>query len=197
MSDQLTGDWGKFGKALRNLSSLDMADVHKRISRRILTNTRRRFRAGVDPEGVPWRKPKWRQGQTLRDTGTLRKSIHAKSSSAFAAVGTNIEYARIHQFGGVIRPKDTKFLAIPWSEEARGYGYARVFPKGRLRFKPGSRGPGGLVEDVGTRRKKTILHYLLRTQVTMPNRPFLGVSFDDRRDIKEVIGGFFKRAVRV
>ncbi len=57
-------------------------------------------------------------GQTLSDTGRLRRSITREASATHAAVGTNVEYAAIHQFGGrigphVIRPKKAKALKIP------------------------------------------------------------------------------------
>ena len=196
MSVQLTGDWRKFEKVLANLANLDMTEIHQRIAARLYTNTRMRFRTGTDPEGTPWRKPKWRQGQPLRDTGTLLQSIHTKSSSAFAAVGTNMEYARIHQFGGVVKPKTAKCLAIPWSPEARQTGYARRFPRKLTLVWPKGSKSGWLVESGGSRRKHTKLHYLLRLQATIPERPFLGISSDDRTDVAEVILGFFKRAVR-
>ncbi|NTV02430.1 MAG: HK97 gp10 family phage protein [Chlorobiaceae bacterium] len=47
-------------------------------------------------------------------TGRLRRSIHAEyefgPTQAIAVVGTNVEYGRIHEFGGVIRPKTKKAL---------------------------------------------------------------------------------------
>ncbi|WP_130472361.1 phage virion morphogenesis protein [Candidatus Magnetaquicoccus inordinatus] len=39
-------------------------------------------------------------GKTLQDSGRLAASINARSSSESAAVGTNLIYAAIHQFGG-------------------------------------------------------------------------------------------------
>lgn len=193
MPVQLTGDWGKLTKALKALASLDMAEVHKRIAAKLHSNTRMRFKAGVDPDGIPWRKPKWRQGQTLRDTGALLKSIHEKSSSAFAAVGTNMEYARIHQFGGVVKPKNAKALAIPWSKEARQVGYARRFPKKLALVWPKGKSGGWLIEPG---KKSTKLHYLLRKQVTIPERAFLGITPADAEDVRDTIATFFKGKVR-
>lgn len=39
----------------------------------------------------------------LQDTGRLRNSIFPVIGYNYAAVGTNVEYAKIHQFGGKIR----------------------------------------------------------------------------------------------
>lgn len=196
MSAQLTGDWGKLEKTLRNFTSLDMAEVHQRIAETLHTNTQKRFKSGTDPDGIPWRKPKWRTGDTLNDTGGLLGSILTKSSAAFAAVGTNKEYAKIHQFGGVIKPKTAKCLAIPWSPKAKGYGYARRFPRKLTLVWPKGSKSGWLVESGGSRRKHTKLHYLLRHQVTMPERPYLGISDDDRTDVADVIQGFLKGRIR-
>lgn len=46
--------------------------------------------------------------------GRLRRSIHAETEftpeQAIAAVGTNVIYAKIHEYGGIIRPKTKKAL---------------------------------------------------------------------------------------
>lgn len=198
MPVKLEGDWGRLERVLRDVADADMTQIHRSISDRVLTNTTMRFRQGVDPEGAPWERPrwKWRPGPTMIGTKTLLNSIHAKSAPTFAAVGTNTEYARIHQFGGVIKPKTAKCLAIPWSDDARKYGYARVFPM-RLRLVwPRGSDHGWLTEDQGSRNRKTVLHYLLRRQVTIPERPFLGLTPADMVDIGEVIRGFLIRAAR-
>lgn len=61
-------------------------------------------------------------GETLVDTGRLRRSITTRVSDRHASVGTNVVYAAIHQFGGrigphVIKPKRARALNIP------GIGY--------------------------------------------------------------------------
>lgn len=64
-------------------------------------------------------------GQVLKNkTGTLRRSISpsvspVSSTSVIGKVGTNIEYASIHEYGGktpphVILPKRGKALAFNW-----------------------------------------------------------------------------------
>lgn len=49
----------------------------------------------------------------LQDKGALRESIDVDPRSNSVAVGSNLVYARIHQFGGVIRPKRSNCLCIP------------------------------------------------------------------------------------
>jgi HK97 gp10 family phage protein len=63
-------------------------------------------------------------GQVLKNrTGTLRRSISSSVSTSGTAtigkVGTNVEYAAIHEFGGRTRehdilPKRGRALAFPW-----------------------------------------------------------------------------------
>lgn len=65
-----------------------------------------RFRNGVDPFGIPWQKTKNRNGKTLVDTGKLKQSIHkVKNTDGSVGVSTNLKYAKIHNYGGVIKPK--------------------------------------------------------------------------------------------
>ena len=68
------------------------------------------FTVGGRPRWLPLRSG--RVGQILQDKGNLRSSIQRASGKDFAQVGTNIEYAPIHQFGGTIYPKNKKALAF-------------------------------------------------------------------------------------
>lgn len=61
------------------------------------------------------------RGKTLNDTGELKDSITSSASSHAAQVGTNMIYARIHHFGGAIRPKQKSHLVF-----ATPNGFARV-----------------------------------------------------------------------
>ena len=48
----------------------------------------------------------------LNDTGALRRSIHYEPSPRSVKIGTNLDYAMIHQYGGDIKvtPKMRKYL---------------------------------------------------------------------------------------
>lgn len=67
------------------------------------------FLAGTDPYGAPW-QPTLRGGQVLVDTGRLRSSIAFQAAPDALAVGTNVIYAKVHQFGATIVAKAAKFL---------------------------------------------------------------------------------------
>ena len=51
------------------------------------------------------------QGSLMRKTGTLAKSINYKLSNDYLSkVGTNVKYAAIHEFGGIIKAKNASAL---------------------------------------------------------------------------------------
>lgn len=81
----------------------------------IANKVRLGFRLGRDPWGNPWKplNPFFRTGQPLRDTGRLQRSITSKVEGDAAVIGTNVRYARTHQFGATILPKAAKRLAVP------------------------------------------------------------------------------------
>lgn len=135
--------------------------ILKAIGVGLARNVRRRFDAGVDPDGGAWAElhpayaPMKKGPGILRESGGLKGSITRDVAGYELAVGTNKIYGAIHQFGGVIRPVRAKALVF------------------RLAF--------GLVK---TRK------------VTIPARPFLGISAEDEDTIRDVAEVFLDRAIR-
>jgi phage virion morphogenesis protein len=113
MTVKLTGDWSKCKAAMAAMSRLDFTDVHKKIGGYLVDDVQERFDSGVGPDGKAW-KPSARaeegEGQTLVDSARLKNSVTYKAAAKSVEVGTNVKYARIHQFGGVIKPKTAKAL---------------------------------------------------------------------------------------
>ena len=76
--------------------------------------TRARIGAGgPDPDGTPWtaRRPGAESAQPILNRGGyLAESITASSSAGQARWGSRKIYARIHQLGGVIRPRRARAL---------------------------------------------------------------------------------------
>lgn len=71
------------------------------------------FEQERDPYDKPWDKSlraNLEGGQTLSDTGRLRRSFTYSANPRGFIVGTNVQYAAIHQYGGTIRPKRAKYL---------------------------------------------------------------------------------------
>jgi len=110
---------------LREISSRvsNMSPILKAIGDRVVEQTKRRFEAGGPaPDGTPWEPPKSQNTKRIR---TLTVSGHLRDSIRFqiignnaVAVGTNKEYAAIHQLGGqtaahIIRPRNKGGLFWP------------------------------------------------------------------------------------
>jgi len=140
--------------------------------------------------GAPWSwKPPRRGGKPLMDTGRLRDSIgHLVRSLGRAvqvAVGTYLIYARIHHYGGVIRPVRARMLFIPLTAKGRRIGprplgersTRMVDAKGREKFKP---------------LLKRGVDFVLKLSVRIPARPYLRMSADD----KEAIRAFVRRELQ-
>ena len=112
-----------------------------------------RFDKEQAPDGTKWkplsparikqRLKRHKSGnmKILQDTGELRRSVQYEAGKTYVRIGSNLEYARIHQFGGTIHFKKRK----------------------------GS--------------------------VTIPARPYLGVTQDERRHINDTLKAYLKRHV--
>lgn len=106
-----------FGRIGRRLS--DSTPLMRIIGETIRSSAERNFTAAGRPRWKPSARAAADGGQTLSLTGRLRRSITVEAGNGWAAVGTNVAYAAIHQFGGktrprVIRPKNKKALRTPF-----------------------------------------------------------------------------------
>lgn len=80
------------------------------IGRTLRTDVQFNFKRQAGPDGQPW-KPTHRGGQILRDSGRLLRSIDYRvESDSEVRIGTNVVYARIHNFGGTISGKNGNLL---------------------------------------------------------------------------------------
>ncbi|NVJ90874.1 MAG: phage virion morphogenesis protein [Methylocystaceae bacterium] len=106
-------DLGRLGKRVQKfLSTLgDQEQLYDGIGMALVSQVQDRFREGKGPDGVPWEKAK-RGGQTLVDSGRLRDSVTHSVDGSTVKVGTNVIYAKSHQFGATIKPKSAKVLAF-------------------------------------------------------------------------------------
>ena len=132
-------------------------DLLEQIGARGVFQTQQRFLDQKGPDGQPWKKSLRAiesSGETLRHKNRLFSSFTFAATASSVEWGTNVIYAGIHHFGGVIKPKNKKALAF--------------------------RGAGGNLNIV--------------KQVTMPARPFLGLTDADRADIAETYEDWMKGA---
>lgn len=93
-----------------------------------------------------------------------------------------VPYGRIQEEGGTIKPVNGRFLAIPVGHALTAAGVAR-YPSPRdvpgLRFVPIRGGAmGRLVRDVGGRRARTDLYFLLVRSVTIRPKRYLATARD-------------------
>lgn len=143
------------------------------IGEHLQRSTKERFATETAPDGAPWAplnpeyvKEKEAQGFNagiLKRRGDLKgEGIIYQLGTDEVLVGSDKMYARIHQFGGTIRPKAD-----------------RKTESGR---------PAALVFAIGGR-------ILKRASVTIPARPFLGLSADDREEIEAIVEVFLSDAL--
>ncbi|SFZ86000.1 phage virion morphogenesis (putative tail completion) protein [Devosia enhydra] len=85
----------------------DARPLYDEIGRSLTVSTQQRFATERAPDGSPWPssiRALVSGGKTLTDSARLRNSITWEPASDRVAVGTNVIYAAVHQFGAVIRP---------------------------------------------------------------------------------------------
>jgi phage gpG-like protein len=174
--------------------------VPKRLVERVLTAAVREFEFQVDRSiqqnfrvgGRPrWDGLKHRKGVPLQKSGVLARAVIVKSYVGSGGkynilVRTNnVPYARIHQFGGVIRPTRAKALAIPLTDKARKMGSPKNWPEGTL-FKHKGEKSFTLCEKVG-KKGKLVAHYVLLKSVKIPGRPYVMVQAEDVKVFSQIV----------
>lgn len=115
------------------------------------------------------------KSQGLVRTRNLSRSMHEEIEDktpqrAVVAIGTNVVYGPIHEFGGTITARKGKYLAIP-------IGSYRGSPRehGDLRLRKTARGNLIMVDASGTPQ------YVLKTSVEIPARPYLRPAYDEKQ----------------
>lgn len=171
---------------------MDFGPALKQCSLLLIKATKENFANQRGPTGQPWPPIKGRVrggGKALRDTGRLMASITAKPQPDELVVGTNLEYAGIHQYGGTITPKKGKALTIPQTVQALRAGSPRNMPGLFLIWKRGARS-GGLYSGQGGARN---LQFLLVPSVTIPARPYLGWNEDLAQGCAQILADHWEK----
>lgn len=149
----------------------------------MLFSTQRRFERETGPDGAKWQPlaertttRKIRGGRRgsenmLRVTIRLYSSVVAQSDDRSAEVGSNLEYAGVHQLGGEI------------TQYARSQRASFKKIRKRFRFvKPGTKG--------AIDRNITIGEHSIK----IPARPYLGFSEQDRAELVAIGHEFLDRS---
>lgn len=181
------------------------------------SETARVFRAQANPtNNAPWPSPSSLTlgtrpgggggGKALLDTGRLRNALvsrtprYTKDSVAITTEG--VIYAGLHQFGGTVRPINAKMLAIPLTREARLAGSARRWWAQNAAKKPfvyRSKVSGKafiVTEEESDYLEGMDFHFLLLPQVTVPARPFLGISESLRNRVLATTARIYAQVLR-
>ncbi|MGI8395667.1 phage virion morphogenesis protein [Rhizobium sp. SA279] len=96
----------------------NLLPVFKNIGEYETQVTKNRFITETDPDGVPWQDLNELYATTKKGPGKLRGETRRLSQIIYQAANDNVEigsdviYARIHNEGGVIRPKNASALVF-------------------------------------------------------------------------------------
>jgi phage gpG-like protein len=115
--------------------------------------------------------------QGLMESRQLSRSLHTEvveqsKDRAVSEIGTNLVYAAIHEFGGVIKPKTRKYLAVP-------VGTYKGSPLRHNDLKLRKTNGGSLVLVDGG----NAVQYVLKTSVEIPARPYLRPAYDEKKPL--------------
>jgi phage virion morphogenesis protein len=121
--DELIVKINNMEKRAKNLSP-----VMRKISIDMKNQTMKNFRQEKDPDGNPWKKNR-RGGKTLTKTSRLKHSIRPAHGDDYAMVGTNVKYARIHQYGGKITAKNGKYQNFQYAKGKWASKGSVIMPK--------------------------------------------------------------------
>ena len=179
-------DKASIEKAMKKLSSLSVKDRSGKIFQgfqecgALLANALKRAAGGTIL--------KRRTGNLANSVGskvvTDREDIYAEVGSG-ALTGGRMKYASIHEHGGVIRPKNGKFLAIPLPAARTAGGVARGTPRS---YQNTFIAKGIIWQRIGN-FKKTIPLFSLKRSVTIPASHYMSRTAEANKDavIKKLI----------
>ena len=136
-----------------------------------------------------------RGGQTGSNTARLRRSLAFEVNAGRLKVGTNVRYGAQFHFGGLIKAKPGKALAIPLDgRKGRPRAYAGLVWHPGAKDDPKKKGLLGKLRKRRGGKVEFTAYFALRTEVTQPARPFLvwhpeDIEFGQRTLIRYVTTG--------
>ena len=191
--DGVTAALNRIAGGLRNPRPLMRA-----IAGALETETEKNFANQGRPRwlGLSPRTLKRRGGgrpMILQDTGRLASSISTDYGRDYARIGTNVVYAAIHQFGGVIdRAAHSSWGALRTDRQGN---LLRQGAKGQLKNL-------AVFAKDSHKRVKKIRYTVAAHQINMPARPFLPADQNGQlqrdarmgilREVREYLAGLVK-----
>lgn len=159
------------------------ADILRAVGVLAVRQIQRRIREGkVTP-------PSRKGGRTLYQRGALFRSIRFRTDGdmvILTAGDASVPYARIHHDGGIIKPKNAKYLAIPLTPKAK-LSRPRDYPGQTFVAK------GIIFEKTDG---KPIPLYALKKQVAIPSRPYMYLDNQDKSLIRSAVASQIQRWVK-
>ncbi len=155
----------------------DTGDLMPRLGEYLQGSVKRRFDTQTKPDGQQWAKltdryrirKKANRDKVLTLDGYLRRSIRYQPiSPTSVAVGTNVPYAAVHQLGANYQRNAT----VRYHSVAKRVIFAKKTQK------------------VGVTERRVTMN------VKIEARPYLGVSAEDKVDIREIVADWAARQFR-
>lgn len=191
-------DWGQRLLAVSRQTLTQQERQHVLSVAKVIAvaEVKRNIEQGRSPTGASWpplRFNRIRGGtRPLRDQGLLLASITGRTDDRGVYVGSPLDYAAIHNYGGTIRPKKAKYLAIPVTRAAQLADSPRNFPQ--LSFRPvrrqGGKVRGSLISEDGETQ------YLLVTHVDVPQRRYLGLTRESAKKVTDAASAEIAKALQ-
>lgn len=103
-------------------------------------------------------------------------------------VFSSSEYAGIQNYGGTIKPKTARMLAVPISKDGK-MKWPREWPKDKLQIVVNKKTNKVLLaEPALTKRHKTRYHYVLKRSVTLQGKHYLEIGlWEGRHEIMDIL----------
>ena len=182
MSDKIKAQIDKINKAFD-----DLPDLMQQAGKKALSIHGREF--------IRWFTKKRLTGRPglKRRTGSLARSFKTNvlelSGAMVLMVWTTSKYARIHEFGGIVTPKKSKYLAIPTNAALTKAGATRYASPRNVPGLSFMQRKGGLPFMGKVEGGRVRAYFLLRKRVKIPPRLELGKSWTARgRRIPYLLG---------
>lgn len=124
-------------------------------------------------------------GKTLIQSAKLLNSLNKKVHADRVVLGSSLKYARIHHEGGIIKPRKSKYLAIPLTPAAKA--------KSPRDFEGTFIAKNCIMKKIDG---KIVALYVLKKRVKIPARPFMFLNTNDKNSIIDCVAGYYRDKLR-
>jgi len=191
------------GLKLLKQATQDLRPAFEDIGEMLVRSTDQRFEDQVGPDGQPWaplspahllfKQKKGYNTKILTMRGRLRASIVARPGATQVAVGTPVVYGPIQQFGGTIQQPE-RTLTLRHRTDAKG----GLLSQAQLGIGPKRMRNAGQMLVFAKKGHKRFLERTFTSaahEVTLPARPFLGLSSRDESELLAIIRDHLQMAL--